>query len=422
MQHLVSKGLLSSKQFGFIKGRSTVTQLLKFLDSCVETIVNGGVVDTIYLDFSKAFDSVPHRRLLGKLKSYGITGKLLKWIEAFLTDRTQVVKVNGAESELAHVVSGIPQGSVLGPILFIIYINDLLESITTNGLLYADDTKIFHHIASRDDALALQSDIDSLVEWSNKWLLKFHPDKCHVLTTGKFENIQYTHRYRVCDRELEHVFEEKDLGVVMDSNLNFEDHIISKVNKANSIMGLIRRSFSFLDGNLFKKLYISFVRPHLEYAQAVWSPYLAKHVNLLENVQIRATKLVDGMKELDYSERLRKLDLPTLVFRRSRGDMIELWKHFNSYDNSTLSPNFQRNTRISRKHRFQLMWNKPKDGARGIQTNSFYFRTVKMWNNLPRAVVDAETINTFKTLLDKAWTNIPTKFNHVREQPCESDS
>ena len=159
-------------------------------------------------------------------------------------------------------------------------------------MLYADDTKIFHHIASRDDALALQNDIDSLEEWSNIWLLKFHPDKCHVLTTGRFENIQYTHRYQVNDRELEHVFEEKDLGVVMDSNLNFEDHIIAKVNKANSIMGLIRRSFSFLDVNLFKKLYISYVRPHLEYAQAVWSPYLTKHVNLLDNVQIRATKLV----------------------------------------------------------------------------------------------------------------------------------
>ena len=185
-------------------------------------------------------------------------------------------------------------------------------------------------------------------------------------------------------------------------------------------MGLIRRSFSFLDVSLFKKLYISFVRPHLEYAQAVWSPYLAKHVNLLENVQIRATKLVDGMKQLSYSERLRKLNLPTLLYRRYRGDMIELWKHFHSYDNITLPLKFQRNSRISRKHGFQLIWNKPKDGIRGIQTNSFYFRTVKTWNNLPRVVVDANNLNIFKTQLDKAWTNNPIKFNHV--QPSEIDS
>ena len=241
--------------------------------------------------------------------------------------------------------------------------------------------------------------------------MKFHPDKCHVLTTGKFENTQYTHRYHVYDRELDHVFEEKDLGVLVDSNLNFEEHIISKVNKANSIMGLIRRSFSFLNGDLFKKLYTSYVRPHLEYAVAVWSPHLAKHVNLLEKVQIRATKLVDGMSHLEYSERLRKLDLPTLLYRRSRGDMIELWKHFHSYDKSTLSSRFQRSTRPSRKHGFQLVWNRPKDGTRGIQANSFYFRTIDTWNNLPKAVVDAENMNIFKNRLDKAWTDNPIKYN-----------
>ena len=134
----------------------------------------------------------------------------------------------------------------------------------------------------------------------------------------------HTHRYSVYGKELDHVFEEKDLGVIMDSDLNFEQHIQSKVNKANSIMGLIRRSFSFLDCYLFKKLYVTFVRPHLEYAQSVWSPYLKKHVNAIEKVQMRATKLVDGLANLNYEERLRKLDLPTLAYRRMRGDMIEL--------------------------------------------------------------------------------------------------
>ena len=298
MTHLINENLLSTKQHGFISGRSTTTQLLNYLDKCVETIVDGGVVDSIYMDFAKAFDSVPHRRLIAKLQSYGIEGKVLNFISAFLSKRTQVVKVNGEESAVGHVLSGIPQGSVLGPILFVIYINDILESTKSDGLLFADDTKIFKHIMSREDALSLQADIDELEKWSNTWLLKFNPDKCHVLTLGKFENIKYTHRYRIYGNELEHVFEEKDLGVKIDAELCFEEHISEKVKKANTIMGLIRRSFSYLSCNVFKKLYLSFVRPHLEYAQAVWSPHLKKHTNLIEKVQIRATKYVDGFNPI----------------------------------------------------------------------------------------------------------------------------
>ena len=130
--HLTSNNLLSPKQFGFTSGRSTVTQLLRYLDKCIDTIVNGGVVDTIYLDFQKAFDTVPHRRLMGKLQPYGVKGRILTWIKPFLTGRTQVIKVNGSVSESAPVLSGIPQGSVLGPLLFVIYINDLPEALQSD--------------------------------------------------------------------------------------------------------------------------------------------------------------------------------------------------------------------------------------------------------------------------------------------------
>ena len=167
----------------------------------MKTIVAGGVVDTIYLGFAKAFDKVPHRRLIGKLNAYGIKGNILNWISEFLCDRTQVVRVNGAQSAPAPVVSGIPQGTVLGPVLFVIYINE--------GFLFADDTKIFHKVTSQEDALKLQSDIEALEDWSNKWLLHFHPEKCHVLTLEKFENIMYTKRYKICDKEIEHVFQRK---------------------------------------------------------------------------------------------------------------------------------------------------------------------------------------------------------------------
>ena len=412
LQHLVDNNLLSAKQFGFVSGRSTVTQLLRYLDECAEIVANDGVVDSIYFDFSKAFDTVPHSRLKRKLKAYGIDGEVLSWIDGFLSGREQMVRVNGELSESKPVISGIPQGSVLGPLLFVIYINDLPDVVSSSVLLFADDTKIFRQVVSKEDALELQKDIDALAKWSEDWLLKFNIKKCHVLTMGKFHNIRYTHRYNLDQSELEHVFEEKDLGVTIDMELNFQEHISGKVRKANSIMGLIRRSFSYLDEDLFKKLYTTFVRPHIEYAQSVWSPHLMKYIKQLENVQIRATAQVDGMKNMDYSERLKKLELPTLAYRRERGDMIEVWKHFNAYDQATLPPNFKVNTRSNRSHPHphQLTWNRPRDGTRGVQSNSFYFRAATEWNNLPASVVLSEDINKFKEELDDNWRSRPLKY------------
>ena len=392
--------------------RSTTIQLLYYLDKCVQTIVKGQVVDTIYFDFAKAFDKVPHCRLLGKLESYGIKEKILEWIGQFLCGRSQIVTVNGEKSASAEVLSGIPQGTDLGPVLFVIYINDILDNIKSDGLLFADDTKIFRKITSKEDALVLQSDIRSLEEWSNLWQLEFNLDKCHVLTLGKFDHIMYTHHYKVGGGEIEHVFEEKDLGVIIDSELNFHEHISTKVRIANGIVGPIRRSFTFLDCKSFIKMYSAFVRPHLEYAQAVWAPHLAKYVDMLENVQIRATKLVDGLGNLEYSDRLKRLKLSTLVYRRMRGDMIEIFKHLNTYDKAILSPSFQRRCRPSRRHNLQLHQPKAKDGVRGVQSNGFYHRSIKLWNDLPSNVVNANDIDTFKKRLDEAWKDEPFKFDH----------
>ena len=413
MGHLKDSNLLSPHQHGFISGRSTVTQLLSYLDSCIQNIVNGDVVDVVYLDYQKAFDSVPHARLLKKVQAYGIEGEMLAWITEYLKDRNQVVGVNGEKSLASDVISGIPQGTVLGPLLFVIYINDILDNIDSKGLLFADDSKIFRKISCKNDALLLQDDILRLEAWSDLWLLRFHPDKCHLLTLGKLENIRYCHRYKVCGKEIEHVFEEKDLGVIMDSELTFADHIVEKVKKANSIVGCIRRSFSHLDPSTFVMIFTALVRPHLEYGQAIWSPFLRKYINLIENVQDRATKLVNGLGKLSYQERLSKLKLPTLAFRRLRGDMIETYKHFHKYDRTILPPSFKPRNRPSRSHDFQIQPIRPKDGERGIHNNSFYCRIVDTWNRLPKAVVDAPTIDTFKNRLDKSWKDSPLMFDHT---------
>ena len=295
--------------------------------------------------------------------------------------------------------------------MFVIYIN-VLDNINSDGLLFADDPKIFRVISCKEDSLKLQDDIVSLEEWSDLWLLKFHPDKCHLLTLGKLENIMYCHRYKVTGKEIEHIFEEKDLGVVMDSELTFTDHITQKVKKANSIVGIIRRSFASLQKDTFIKLFTAFVRPHLEYGQAIWSPHLRKYVKLIEDVQIRATKLIDGFGKMEYRERLEKLQLPTLAYRRLRGDMIETYKHFHKYDTNILPPSFCPRNRPSRSHKYQLQPIRPLDGERGVHKNSFYCRVVNLWNSLPCSVVDAPTMNTFKNRLDDHCKDLPLKYDY----------
>ena len=181
----------------------------------------------IYLDFQKAFDTVPHHRLLTKLKSYGIQGKLLGWINSFLTGREQRVVLNGTSSERAHVSSGIQQGSVLGPILFTICINDLPDILHNTSKLFADDTKIYSTVYTQEDQKSLQEDLYRLENWSNLWLLKFNKDKCKHLHLGKIVDSTY----RLFGQEIQKVTDEKDLGIYIDSQLNFKLHIDFKIKQ-----------------------------------------------------------------------------------------------------------------------------------------------------------------------------------------------
>ena len=185
MEHLINNNLLSKFQHGFIKARSCTTQLLAVLDDWTDDIEHGENVDAIYLDYAKAFDTVPHKRLLAKRSGYGIGGKLLKWIAAFLEGRRQRVIVNGSKSSCTRVTSGIPQGRVLGPLLFVCYVNDMPENITSTAYMFGDDTKVYRNIKTHIDREVLQSDLRRLEDWSRKWQLRFKPDKCKVLHIGR---------------------------------------------------------------------------------------------------------------------------------------------------------------------------------------------------------------------------------------------
>ena len=221
------------------------------------------------MDFMKAFDKVPHKRLLlYKIKHYGISERTCNWIESFLSNRHQCVQVNGSKSTWHNVTSGIPQGSVLGPILFVLFINDLPISVVSDAFMFADDTKIFRTISDESDIDIIQKDLDEVFNWRKLWLLKFHPDKCNVLPVMSKHSSHLPHTYNMNKYEggridLETVDHEKDIGVTIDRNLSFAMHIQNQVNKANQLVGLTRRSFAYLDNRTFCLLLKAQVRPHL---------------------------------------------------------------------------------------------------------------------------------------------------------------
>ena len=332
LSHMHSNNLLYKDQHGFIKGRSCMTQMLSNIESWTEALDKHHSVDTIYFDFKKAFDTVPHEKLKAKLKYYCITGKVYDWISSFISDRAQRVMINGQYSNWTEVISGVPQGSVLGPVLFLIYINDLPNEIESQIKLYADDTKLIKDIKGPQDNTTLQSDINKLVHWSEKWQLAFHPEKCNYLTMGNGQITNYYISYSGKETiYLSNTHLEKDLGITVDQNLSFRSHICDAVKKANQTMGMIRRTFKYLDKEMFCLLFKSKVRPILEYGNIIWKPRHKIDCIDIENVQRRATKMIPGLSKLSYPERLKVLDLPSLQHRQLRGDMIETFKILNNY-------------------------------------------------------------------------------------------
>ena len=304
VDHMVQNSLFSKHQHGFVPSRDCMTNLLTCLELWTEMIENGDAIDVIYTDFSKAFYSVPHhthKRLLKKMASYGISGDTLGWVEAFLSNRHQRVRVEDELSDWIDVTSGIPQGSVLGPILFAIFINDMPEMVESMCKLFADDAKIFRSVDLRDESsnVKLQEDLHNLWRWSEKWQLPFNTCKCKVLHIGS-NNPCY--QYKMNGRKLEKVEEEKDLGVIVDNELKFHKQSAAAVKKANMKLGMIKKSFASLDENILPSLYTSLVRSHLEYGNMIWGPHFKGDVIAVEKVQRRATKLVRPIKDLPYEE------------------------------------------------------------------------------------------------------------------------
>jgi ribonucleases P/MRP protein subunit RPP40 len=395
VKHLERANLIRDSQHGFTRGRSCLTNLLEFFEDVTEHLDEGKPVDIIYLDFSKAFDKVPHERLFSKIRAHGIGGQILLWVKNWLTGRRQKVGINQSYSEWEDVISGVPQGSVLGPLLFLIYINDLDIGINSKLVKFADDTKLGRGVSTDQEVEALKMDLQKMFEWSQDWQMLFNTDKCKVIHMGR-NNKEVV--YKMGSHEIGKSVQEKDLGIIIDKSGKSSEQCIMAAKKANSILGMIKRNIKFKSKQVIVKLYKALVRPRLEYCIQVWSPYLRKDINMLERVQRRATRMVAGLQDLSYEERLKQTNLLPLDKRRVRGDLIEVFKIMKGFDKIDYRKFFEISTvEKTRGHSLKLV----KKCCNGERRKQFFSqRVINIWNGLPQCVVQADSVNSFKNKLD----------------------
>lgn len=391
---LLDSHVISDHQHGFLPGRSVITNLLECVNSWTKALDKKIPVDVVYLDFSKAFERVPRRRLLHKLDHFGIRGPLLSWIESFLTGRSFSVRVADQHSLSRPVASGVPQGSVLGPILFLLYTSDLAALIKSDFAMYADDLKLYGSPSNKQ--CMLQQDLVTITNWCLEWLLPLNPSKCSVLHLG-FYNPQTV--YTICGAALKPVDSQCDLGVLITSNMSWSEHIINIVRKANKSLYLISKAFSGCSLQTAVKLFTVYVRPILEFAGPVWCPILVRDSAMLESLQRRATRLPYGAIRPSYEERLVQSGLTSFCERRLRGDLIVCYRALHGLFGTDVSHMFElsQNQHL-RGHSLKLK----KENFTTVQRQCFLpNRIFDVWNRLPERVVSAVSVNSFKNGLDE---------------------
>ena len=414
--HLDAHGILSPANHGFRKNHSCETQLLLTTHDLLRLRDQGYQVDVAILDFSKAFDTVPHKRLLGKLEHYGIKGNVHRWIGNFLSGRKQSVVVDGSFSRQEDVLSGVPQGTVLGPLLFLLHINDLPASVDpdTRCRLFADDCLLYRKIESIEDQLALQNDLRRLQLWAAQWGMRFNASKCYIMSIHRGSS-HLPFLYELCNTVLTSVTEEKYLGVLIADDLSWTAHRNSVLTKANQKLGFLRRNLRGCPEELKKLAYISIVRSSMEYASIIWEPYRDNHSKSLEAVQRKSARWIKSnyRRKASVTHMMNSLELNTLQERRRISRLVFLYKvlkepiHKDSVAVQPSDIDIVISPRKRRTPKGQPPKTTPKLDYSYIATSDellehFVARTVGDWNELLQSQTAVDTASSFKCQLQPA--------------------
>jgi hypothetical protein len=355
-------------------------------------------VDVLLLDFSKAFDVVSHNCLLHKLTFYGIGGKTNSWIKAFLSCRSQKVSVNGTHSSPIAVTSGVPQGSVLGPILFLLYINDIADTINSPMRLFADDSIIFREIHTHDDHLALQEDINQVSKWASQWKMAFNVKKCFLLPIT-LKKKRSNHLYTMDDKPISAVDSHPYLGVHISSNLSWNPHCDQVTTKANKTLGIVQHALGPCNKSVKERAYTALVHPGLEYATGAWNPHTDRNVDQLEKVQRRAARFVCGdyRRKTSVTGLLQDLGWESLEHRRIMAQLSLFFKiHTKQVDiefPSSVSPSLGTSTRARHQNKLQHI-----QCYILIYRYALFPRLIPIWNALPSHVVGCTDTKQFQKL------------------------
>lgn len=402
MKHLDNLKILTDCQHGFRSKRSCESQLISTIQGISEKLKTGrDQVDIILLDFAKAFDKVPHRRLVYKLDYYGVRGMTLKWISSFLSSHSQQVMVEGCTSGKLDVLSGVPQGTVLGPLLFLIYINDLPESVKSSTVrLFADDSLLYRHVRKPTDADDLQRDLTALEQWEHSWQMSFHPSKCTVLRISTNRNNILKSNYTLHGHQLEVVDSSKYLGITLSQDLSWRRHVETTAGKASKTLGFLRRNFRDCSKSVRETTYHSMVRPTLEYASAAWDPYKSEDINRLDKVQRRGARYVHN----NYRDRnpgcvtnmIHELGWETLQQCRKHHRLTIMYKTLNGLICIPEADNILKksDTRTRGSNRLRQTYTKAE-----VYNQSFFPRTIRDWNKLPTSVTDSTSLDDLKASL-----------------------
>ena len=426
MHHMDKHSILTHKNHGFRTGYSCETQLLTTMHDLFQSHDAGRQTDVAVLDFSKAFDTVPHQKLLHKLDHYGIRGPILDWIQNFLTKRKMRVVLEGEQSEEVAVDSGVPQGTVLGPLLFLCHINDLPDSVKSTVRLFADDCLLYREIRTIQDHHILQSDLQELEKWASTWGMKFNAKKCYILSTKNTSNFFY----QLNNTFLQEVQQTPYLGVQISSDLKWAAHIGKITKKASSTLGFLRRNLRNCPPDNRRTAFIALVRSTLEYGAAVWDPYMQKDIDKLERVQRQAARFIAK----DYRSRepgcvtrmLQQHQLPPLQTRRKLARLNTMYKVVGGHIPALPFDSFLAYERANRRRikptRYQdFVTSNPMEryainNSKGLKVphaskeqlkNSFFVRTTIDWNELPNNVISAPSTDAFATAVH-AYTSQQT--------------